>query len=154
MKKIKLTQGKYALVDEADFECLNQFKWHYNFYGYAVCNSVRIGNYTYMHRLLLGLQKGDKKEGDHINHNKLDNRRCNLRICTKQQNLWNMESKTGVSKYKGVHLNKRSNKWYAQLQTQNGRYIGSFNLEIEAAKAYDKKAKEIFGEFAKLNFPE
>jgi len=89
---------------------------------------------------------------DHINHNTLDNRRCNLRVCTQNQNRYNLNlRKNNQSGYKGVSF--KHNHWEVQLK-KDKKYIygGSFKDKIEAAKAYDKKAKELFGEFAKLNF--
>ena len=95
---------------------------------------------------------------DHINHNKLDNRRSNLRLCTKQQNQWNRRKvvKNTTSKYKGVCWAKKNNKWQASLEFQKDKkrqsiYLGQFISEVEAAKAYNEAAIKHFGEFAKIN---
>ena len=92
---------------------------------------------------------------DHIDRNSLNNRRGNLRLCTPSQNILNTRGKKGTSKYKGVWWNTKKNKWLAMI-TSKGRHfhLGFFDEEIEAAKAYDRKAVELFGEFAYLNFPE
>lgn len=93
---------------------------------------------------------------NHINHNTLDNRRTNLRLCTKQQNAFNKLSRANSSsKYKGVYWNSTKNKWQCSI-IHNGKiiYLGRFNCEKEAAKIYDVKAKELFGEFALFNFVE
>jgi len=167
MKAIELTQGQVAIVDDEDYEWLNQFKWyaHWNPKAksfYAVRNSKRINGIQYailMAREILGLRKGDKQQADHINHDTLDNRRCNLRICTKQQNYMNHRKyrtyagKKCSSKYSGVYWEKNAKKWRAYIKF-NGKliYLGLFTSEIEAAKTYDAKAKELFGEFANTNF--
>jgi len=91
---------------------------------------------------------------DHIDHNGLNNRRSNLRLCTLAQNNRNMVSRTGSSKYKGVCWHGGTKKWNAKIRLNRKCYhIGLFTDEIAAAKAYDKKAKELHGQFACLNFP-
>lgn len=167
MKKIKLTQGKYALVDDEDFEYLNQWKWcaqkigsiYYAKRGYDWNKKKKCWNEILsMHRVILGLHKGDGVCTDHIDGNGLNNRRCNLRACTKQQNQMNQGSKVGTSKYKGVGVVPDSvsvKKWRARICiNRNQKYLGYFDSEIEAAKAYDVAAKELFGEFANCNFKE
>lgn len=155
-KQIKLTQNKVALVDDEDYEWLNQFKWYACKYGvqyYALRKYPRKQKILYMHREILKLTPNDGKLSDHINHNGLDNRRNNLRIVTRIENQWNRRSFKGESKYRGVSKYKRSNKWRARLtRLDKEYYLGYFDNEIYAAKAYDRKAKEIFGEFAVLNF--
>jgi hypothetical protein len=94
---------------------------------------------------------------DHINHNGLDNRKANLRTATRRQNSYNRIHfrKNPYSKYKGVSFKKRTKKWNVQIRYDGqSRFIGSFDSEIEAAKAYDKDAKKHHGEFAVLNFPD
>ena len=154
MKKIKLTQGKFALVDDKDFEKVNQYKWHasksYNTF-YAI--RKKDGETIRMHRVIMGFVKGDLRQVDHINSNGLDNRRSNLRECSNQQNQFNMKARIGCSsKYKGVSWAKGRNKWLAQIQVDDKDFhLGYFKREIDAAKAYDKKATELCGEFARLN---
>ena len=148
MKKIKLSRGKYTIVDDEDFEWLNRWKWSYNSLGYA-----RMGqNYKtiLMHRLIMNTPHG--METDHINGNGLDNRRSNLRICTRSQNKMNTcLSSKNTSGYKGVCWNKNSKKWRAEIEYKKSICLGYFDNKIDAAKAYNQKAKELFGEFAKLN---
>ena len=159
MKRIKLTQGKFALVDDCDFKWLNQWRW-YAQKGrntYYAARSTR--NHTTkkqqvicMHRLILNTPTG--MESDHRDGNGLKNTRSNLRICTTSQNQHNqLPQKNTGSKYKGVWRYKKDNKWGSQIQI-NGKSInlGSFINEIDAALAYDAKARELFGEFAYLNF--
>ncbi len=159
MKEIKLTQGKVALVDDEDFEYLNQFKW----YAYKSRNTFYAGRklrlgvnkraIIIMHREILGLKDSEIK-GDHIDHNGLNNQRYNLRIATNAENCKNQKPREGCSsKYKGVSWHKRDKIWSVGIRINERRkHIGYFEDEIEAAKAYDKMAKLHFGEFACLNF--
>lgn len=152
MKQIQLTKGYVALVDDEDYEYLSQFKW-----------KVRIGRRTMyavrhieisMHRAVI--QVDDDKVVDHINRNGLDNRKKNLRACTQLQNKYNSTGKIGgTSKYKGVTWNKQHKKWKARVHTNRKEiFLGYHANEEDAARAYDLKAREIFGEFAFLNFNE
>lgn len=153
MKKIELTKGKFTLVDNDDFEWLNQYKWYYfrtkdgNEYA-----ANRINNKTtYMHRMILNAQKNEYC--DHINGDGLDNRRNNLRKCTNQQNGFNSKiSKNNTSGYKGVTWHKQDELWQARIQ-KNGKDIslGTYRNKLDAARAYDKGAIKYFGEFARLN---
>ncbi len=94
---------------------------------------------------------------DHINHNGLDNRKANLRAVSMTQNNWNRRKQRGefTSRYKGVHFDKESGKWGSSIKCKGKQIIIDwFDDEVSAAKAYDKKAKELFGEYAYLNFPD
>ena len=103
-----------------------------------------------LHRDILGNPEG--KVVDHINGNKLDNRKYNLRVCSIKENIRNSKPKEGTSKYKGVHWDKSRNKWVSSIKVdREGKYLGRFNKEIDAAKAYDVAAEKYFGEFARLN---
>ena len=154
MAQIRLTQGQYAIVDNEDFARLNSFKWYANKMGntyYAVRNSKQKS--IHMHREILGLKSGDGLLTDHINGNGFDNRRVNLRRCTRSQNQHNMHSIWGTSKYKGVSWHKAGKKWQARICVDGKRiHLGLFDSEIEAARIYNQKARELFGEFAKPNF--
>lgn len=144
MKRIKITQGQFAIVDNKNYEWLNQWKWNAHWYKhtqsyYAVRNSKYVDGkryLIYMHREILDLKKGDKKQADHINHNTLDNRNLNLRIVTHQQNHWNQRNT------KGYYWCKRWKKYVARIKL-NGRdmYLGGFDAPEEARKAY-LEAKE------------
>ncbi len=157
MKKIPLTQGKFAIVDDEDYDWLMQWKWCAQKAGrtfYAV-RSFRVAGKkikVQMHRSILNVRKG--LETDHINHNGLDNRKQNLRTCTRSQNGCNLSPRKGyTSRYKGVSWNK--GRWQASIKYK-GKTINfsRHDSEIDAAKAYDVKAKEIQREFACLNFKE
>ncbi|AXF52618.1 MAG: HNH endonuclease [Caudoviricetes sp.] len=145
-KLIPLTQGKFTKVDNEDFERLNNYSWNYRF-SYAA-NSIN----GLMHRFIMNCPKD--KVVDHINHDTLDNRKCNLRICTQQENSMNKISISDrTSIYKGVFFANDRNKWRSKIsKSGNVINIGYFSSEVEAAKSYDKKAKELFGEFAITNF--
>jgi hypothetical protein len=155
MKEIQLTQGKVALVDDYDYEVLNNFKWfahkHRNTHYAGKQKSRTEGKQRseLMHCIIM-----DHKGIDHIDGNGLNNQRSNLRFATHQQNQMNRGKLKGTSsKYKGVSLDKRSNKWNSYIKKdQKVIYLGLYYDEVEAAKAYDQKAIELFGEFARLNF--
>jgi hypothetical protein len=156
MKEIQLTQGKTAIVDDEDFEYLNQWKWYakHNKYTYYAMRDERINkikNTVRMHRLILDVPQG--LFIDHINHNGFDNRKENLRICTHSQNSMNCKKReNSFSIYKGVTFNKILNNWRATITLNNKQIqIGGFSIAEEAAMAYNQKAVELFGEFAYLN---
>lgn len=160
MKKIPLTQGKFAIVNDVDYAFLMQWKWFCSTNdGYAKRGSRKSDGLTKrklisMHRVILRRKLGysDFLDTDHKNRNRLDNRRGNLRPATHSQNLGNSSIRRGSSKFKGVHWFKRDKNWQVRIQFEGARkYLGSFTDEIEAAKVYNKAALKYFGEFACLN---
>lgn len=158
MKKILAKQNHFILVDEEDYELLKSFKWRIlkgNTTFYAQTD-IRLNGYTktvYMHRIITGDISGF--DVDHIDGNGLNNQKNNLRVCTRQQNQMNRKKSTGkTSKYKGVYMKKRDGFFYATIKiNKKPIWIGSYKTEQEAALAYDIKAKELFGDYAKLNMP-
>lgn len=163
MKKIKLTQGKWALVDDADHEFASSFRWSAMRQGTRWC-AVRYfknNRNKYMHREIIGARKGFVV--DHIDGNALNNQRSNLRECTVRENIRNQNSRRKTvgksSIFKGVHWYKRDQKWKATIgfTTDENKHkvihIGTYIQEKDAARAYDKKSLEIYGEFARPNFP-
>jgi len=152
-KLIPLTQGKFAIVDNEDYERINQYKWcaaKFRNTFYAMRCIHKNGKYTTitMHReILFEIPVGFQI--DHINHNGLDNRRSNLRICVTAQNHYNrIKMPNKSSQYKGVSWSKNSKKWEAYIQKT---HLGYYENEIDAALTYNEKAKERFGDFAHLN---
>ncbi len=159
MKYIPLTQGKFAIVDDEDYEWLNQWKWcvskQKNGDYYAVRRTRKEegpnSKWILMHRQILKAQLGEQI--DHRNHCGFDNRRNNLRFCTNSQNQHNRVPQIGTSKYKGVCWQKVAKKWLSQIKHNNNRiYLGCFENEKDAARAYDAKSRELYGEFAGTNF--
>lgn len=145
-KIIPTTKGRFVKVDNDHFELVKGINWSISANNYA--HNSKSG---FMHRLITKCPPD--MVVDHINHDTLDNRYMNLRVCTRQQNQMNIVSKTGKSKYKGVYWDGRGCKWIASINFKGkSTYIASSKNEIEMAIAYDNKAKELFGEFSSLNF--
>lgn len=153
MKRIPLSQGKVAIVDDEDFEYLDQWEWCF-LDGYAVRLTKNGGKQVRMHRLLN--KTPDGLQCNHIDGKRLNNQKYNLRDGTHSQITWSRGSLKGSSsKYKGVSLinNKYSGKWIAKICHCGQRFhLGIFINEEDAAIVYDYAAKEKFGEFARLNF--
>lgn len=152
-KLIPLSQGKFAIVDEDNFDALSEHNWMYS-HGYAKRNFVKEnGKKTtiYLHRVILGAEKGQIV--DHKNGNPLDNRKTNIRICSQSENLFNKRIQSNnKSGYKGVAWNKEKKKWQAQARFCGKRYsIGYFQTKEEAAKAYNNTIIKISSEFSKPN---
>lgn len=159
MIPVPLTNSdKVALVDDCDFDEVSAYTWALHVKGYAYSRFWNGEGYTtvYMHRLLVGAVKGDGMEADHWDHGGLNNQRHNIRLATKSQNKWNMKIPTRKggksSRFKGVHFAKDREKWVAGIGLSGRtKYIGIFEHEEEAAKAYNIAAVQHFGEFACLN---
>lgn len=162
--KIPVSPGLFALVDADDAKKVMSQKWYvsktkHHIYAVAkkwICSPNKYKR-TLMHRLILDAPDGEIV--DHINGDGLDNRRCNLRLCTMRQNVCNQRIRTTyagkptTSRYKGVTKDKRKRSgWVAQIVSYgNHIHIGTFPTELEAAAAYNAKAVELFGSFARLN---
>jgi hypothetical protein len=165
VRSIPLSRGFVAVVSAADYPDLSRFKWYARFNEftgswYAV-RYVRVNGKRetiQMGREVLGLQPGDPRQADHENHDTLDNTRSNLRIASAKQNCQNRRRRSdNKSTYKGVSWNSKISKagrWRAQIWLNRTNVtIGHFADPVEAALAYDARARQEFGEFAYCNFP-
>ena len=152
VRRIAVGQELFATVDVADYRRLKKHKWYAYRHGrkvYAVCKTR--GKTVYMHRMIMRPRRGYLV--DHSDGNGLNNRRCNLRVCTPAQNRANARPCGGASGFVGVY--PKGNKWRASI-TCRGEfyYLGLFDDPVAAAKARDRKAHELNGPYAYLNFPE
>jgi hypothetical protein len=151
---IPVTRRRFVVVDLDDYYRLSKYRW----YATVSRNTFyaarkRRGKRIFMHREIM--RPGDDMVVDHIDRDGLNNCRSNLRLCTVGENCRNAVGNAGaMSKYKGVGWHKRIKKWTATIQADKKSYhIGYFSDEIDAAKAYDRRARKLHREFAYLNFP-
>lgn len=167
MKVLRLKKGSEVLMDNEDFSLISQLPWHIA-KGYAR-TSTKTKKFkrlfphwdgkalgVYMHQLVLGLSID--LDIDHHDGHTLNNQKFNLRLATRSQNIGNSVSNVGTSKYKGVYFSSRKGRadsWVAEITLHRAkRYLGAFQLEVDAARAYDRAAFLLFGPYARFNFPE
>lgn len=154
MKKIPLTKGKFAIVDDEDYKKVMEYRWKYSNRGYAAKNYVENGkNKTLlMHRLIMG---DPVLFVDHIDGDPLNNRKSNLRLATNRQNCLNQKlGSQNTSGYKGISWHKRNAKWAAVVRVnEEGKrvHLGYFDNKHDAARMYNFWASDLYGEFARLN---
>lgn len=156
MIEIKLTQGQVAIIDAADFDLVSLHKWHSKWdistKSFYASTHIRLpdGRETtiLMHRLIVNAKKGELV--DHKNHCTLDNRRFNLRVCTRSENCRNsIKPSTNKSGFKGVFWEKCAGKWRARIMSEGKKiHLGLFESPSEAHLAYCEAAKKLHGEFA------
>lgn len=146
-REIHLTQGYVTVVDEADFDYLSQWNWSVTVNGYAQRSYKNLTTgkkgIMYLHRQIM--MPPDGMDVDHINRNRLDNRRSNLRICNRAINLLNKGPEpSNTSGYRGVYLDKRNGRWRVRMKWQ-GRYktFGGYDTALEASNVYEAKRQEI-----------
>ena len=155
MKKIPLTQGRFTIIDDEDFEEVNKYKWYVsNEYVARMLLPANRRVQISLHRILMN--PPPNLQVDHINGDTLDNRRKNLRVVTLRENVINQKlHKNNTSGYKGVSWDKKLEKWETSINP-NGKKIrvGFFNSLLEAVEAYNKSAIKYFGEYARLNTTE
>jgi hypothetical protein len=153
MIEFPVGDSAWAMIDEVDLPLVIKHAW-YPAKGkdtsYAMFRTMGAGT-VYMHRLIAGAAKGF--DVDHIDGNGLNNRRNNLRVCTHAQNIANQRiSRANTSGFKGVSWDKRRGAWEAHIKfQQKKRFLGYFSDKADAARAYNAKAVELFGEFASIN---
>ncbi len=159
VKKIPLSgkrgEGKFALVDDEDFNSLVGFAWHYH-NGYPCRVLPRNGEgsrHAPMHKLLMSAAPGE--EVDHVDGNGLNNTRRNLRSASHRNNIRNAKKRSNTSsRFKGVSWDRSKRRWYAYINDGSKmKYLGRYRTEEAAAKVYDEAAVELFGEYARLNLP-
>jgi hypothetical protein len=156
--KVPLTRGKFAVVSVED-EWVCDYKWRAKLnkggHWYAIRSAGPVGRRTnpYLHRAILNVSPD--AHVDHTNGDGLDNKRENLRVVTRNQNMWNTNGHSdSSSRFKGVSWFSKNRKWVARISKAGRRFnLGVFKCEIEAALVYDYAAARLFGSFAKLNFP-
>ncbi len=158
---INLGRGHKAIVDMEDLPRLSRKRWcakkrHNTHYAIYTLKGEQRGQIRYMHHLIMG-KTPEGMEVDHRNGNGLDNRKSNLRFCTHKENSRSRRKvdPKASSRYKGVTWESSRKEWHVRITGIDGQriFLGRFNSELDAARAYDEKAAELFGDFAVLNFP-
>lgn len=153
MTEFPLPNGQFTLIDDDIYQQIKKYKWRISERGYVSRNEMKAGRKQktiYLHKLVCP----STYKTDHRNGNKLDNQRNNLRACTQAQNIQGKSiQKNNRSGFKGVYAHSKNGTWIAQINPQGKAvYLGTFHKPLHAAMAYDIAARDLYGEFAKLNF--
>ena len=159
MKKIKLTRGRFAIVDDDDYEMLKKHSWHCleihtegKYYAGTTVRITKQKQYSLkMHRYIMGLKRGDGKLIDHINNDGLDNRKKNLRIVSYSENNKNRSvGKNNTTGSKGIYLEKQTGKYKVQINNNGIRhYLGKYSTIDEAKQVRALKEKELYGKYSR-----
>jgi len=150
MVKISLGDGLFTVIDTSDYDKVSKYTWSANKNNYAT--TTIDGSTTLLHRLLI--KPPVNMVVDHIDGDRLDNRKTNLRVCTQSENLRNQlkHCRSGTSKYKGVTYNREKGKWLARIRVRNIKYgLGSYYNELDAALAYNIGSVLLSPKFGRLN---
>lgn len=155
MAEVQLSRGKVALVDDGDLELVSQYKWQAKPTAHRFDTWYAFRHYDgttqYLHRLIMGAKNGEHV--DHINSDGLDNRRCNLRLCDKSQNMANARISRTLP-YRAIHYNQTKDRWQGRIWINHRPVRGPWRVSMaEAAIDRDLLAVKHYGEFAILNFP-
>jgi predicted RNA methylase len=152
MKELPVKWNRLTKVDDEDYERFKNFRWHFAGNGY-VARTVERFTTIFLHDEIMKPPVGFQV--DHIDRDKLNNQQSNLRVCTRSQNVQNSNLRsTNTSGYRGVFFENNTDKWVARItKDYRKRFLGRFDTAVDAARAYDKAACELFGEHAALNFP-
>ena len=153
--RIYFSDNSSFLIDREDFDTINKFTWFKGRRGYPIAHLKLEGKKLTrpVHKVILS-DVGKDMNIDHINRDRMDNRRSNLRVCSHQENMFNQRKRnTNTSGYIGVAYHKAANKYesYINLDAKK-HYLGLYDTAIEAARVRDEYAKRMYGEYAKLNF--
>lgn len=159
-RRIYLGEGKWTILEQADYYRLKHYKWVVHGGGHNLY-AVRLKFVEPYKTIMLSMHReimnaNDDRLVDHRNCDSLDNRKSNLRFATRAENMQNRRKRKNTSsRYMGVCFCKQTGKWTSIIvYNKKSIWLGRFDSEIEAAKAYDEAAKKYYGEFARLNFPE
>lgn len=161
MKRIRISSGHYAIVDDIDYPLVSKYTWTLSKSGnrlYAITTKRRTPikyskrDTIYLHRLIMNVS-GWHNCVDHINGDGLDCRRSNIRLCTRGQNAMNLKIRVDNSSgYKGVYFNQQRKKYAAQIQIdKKTKFLGLFHTKEEAAEKYNEYALMYYGEFSSIN---
>ncbi len=152
MTKISLGGGLFTIIDDSDFDKVSKYTWYIGRGNYATTTTINVSGIS-LHRFII--KPPSDMVVDHIDGDRLDNRKSNLRVCTHSENLKNRikHDRSGTSKYKGVTYNRECGKWISRIRVDNVKYgLGSYHNEIDATVSYNIGSVLLSPEFGSLNY--